>query len=122
MACNGSALACYAPSMPGPPSRRTLRSIRARLLAWYDTDHRSFPWRATRDPYAVLVSEVMLQQTQAVRVVERFPRFLERFPSPRALAEAPPAAVLAEWSGLGYNRRAIALQAVAAVVERDGWP
>ena len=64
----------------------------------------------------------MLQQTQAARVVERFPRFMARFPSPRELAEAPPAAVLAEWSGLGYNRRAIALQAAAAVVERDGWP
>jgi len=108
--------------MPGPPSRRTLRSIRARLLAWYDADHRAFPWRGTHDPYAVLVSEVMLQQTQAARVVERFPRFLARFPTSRELAQAPPGAVLAEWSGLGYNRRALALQAAAVVVERDGWP
>lgn len=64
----------------------------------------------------------MLQQTQASRVAERFPRFMARFPTARALAEAPEAAVLAEWSGLGYNRRALALQRAAASVVRDGWP
>lgn len=122
MACNGSALACYAPPMAGSSSSRTLRTIRRRLLAWYDADHRAFPWRETRDPYAVLVSEVMLQQTQATRVVERFPRFLARFPTARELAVASPADVLAEWSGLGYNRRALALHATAAAVDRDGWP
>jgi A/G-specific adenine glycosylase len=92
------------------------------VLAWYDADHRAFPWRETRDPYAVLVSEVMLQQTQATRVVERFPRFLARFPTAHRLAAADPAAVLAEWNGLGYNRRALALHATAAAVGRDGWP
>jgi A/G-specific adenine glycosylase len=96
--------------------------IRRRLLDWYDSEHRDFPWRGTRDPYAVLVSEVMLQQTQAARVVERFPRFMERFPTPRSLASARPAQVLAEWSGLGYNRRALALRDVAAAVDHDGWP
>lgn len=108
--------------MPGSPSPRTLRTLRRRLLAWYDADHRAFPWRETRDPYAVLVSEVMLQQTQATRVVERFPRFLARFPTARELASAAPAAVLAEWNGLGYNRRALALRATAAAVDRVGWP
>ena len=108
--------------MPGPPTRRTLRGVRRRLLAWYDAEHRRFPWRGTTDAYAVLVSEVMLQQTQAARVVERYPRFLARFPTPRALAAASPAQVLAEWSGLGYNRRALALRETAATVDREGWP
>jgi A/G-specific adenine glycosylase len=101
---------------------RAAGSIRRAVLAWYDGAQRSFPWRGTTDPYAVLVSEVMLQQTQASRVAERFPRFLGRFPSPSALAAAPAAAVLAEWSGLGYNRRALALRDAAALVARDGWP
>jgi A/G-specific adenine glycosylase len=108
--------------MAGPPSPRLRRSIRRRLLAWYDREHRSFPWRGTRDPYAVLVSEVMLQQTQASRVAERFPRFLSRFPTADALAAAAPATVLAEWNGLGYNRRALALRDAATAVTRDGWP
>jgi A/G-specific adenine glycosylase len=92
------------------------------LLAWYERVARPLPWRATRDPYAVLVSEVMLQQTQAARVVPFYERFLERFPDPGALADAPARDVLAAWSGLGYNRRALALQAAARVVARDGWP
>jgi A/G-specific adenine glycosylase len=99
-----------------------LSTIRATLLSWYDREHRDFPWRRTRDPYAVLVSEVMLQQTQASRVVDRFDAFMERFPTAESLAAAAPAAVLAAWSGLGYNRRAIALQAAARAVIRDGWP
>ena len=96
--------------------------MRAGLLAWYDAERRDRPWRATRDPYAVLVSEVMLQQTQASRVAERFPRFLARFPTAADLAAASPAAVLVEWSGLGYNRRALALRDAATSVTRDGWP
>jgi A/G-specific adenine glycosylase len=108
--------------MAGPPSTRLLRSVRRRLLAWYDREHRAFPWRGTHDPYEVLVSEVMLQQTQASRVAERYPRFMARFPTAGALASAPPASVLAEWSGLGYNRRALALRDAAAAVTRDGWP
>lgn len=104
-----------APDVPLPP-------IRSALLAWYDREHRAFPWRGTTDSYAVLVSEVMLQQTQASRVAERFPRFMARFPTAEALAAAPAFAVLAEWSGLGYNRRALALQRAAATVARDGWP
>lgn len=100
----------------------SLRRIRAQLLTWYDVERRDFPWRATRDPYAVLVSEVMLQQTQASRVADRFVRFMARFPTADVLADATPAAVLAEWSGLGYNRRALTLRQAAAVVARDGWP
>jgi len=104
------------------PDARVRRHVRGALLDWYAANRRAFPWRETRDPYAVLVSEVMLQQTQASRVAGRFPRFMERFPTARALAEAPAAAVLAEWSGLGYNRRALALQRAAVSVVRDGWP
>ena len=96
--------------------------VRAAVLDWYAGEARDFPWRRTRDPYAVLVSEVMLQQTQAARVVDRFPRFLARFPTTGTLAAASEAAVVAAWSGLGYNRRALALRSAAAIVERDGWP
>lgn len=99
-----------------------LAGVRGALLAWYATAHRDFPWRRTTDPYAVLVSEVMLQQTQASRVAERFPTFMARYPSARALAEASEADVLAAWSGLGYNRRALALRRAAAEVTADGWP
>jgi A/G-specific adenine glycosylase len=99
-----------------------LLKVRATLLAWYSAAHRDFPWRGTSDPYAVLVGEVMLQQTQASRVALRFPPFMERFPTPAALAEASESEVLAAWSGLGYNRRALALRRVATVVARAGWP
>jgi len=99
-----------------------LTRVRSALLAWYRADHRDFPWRRTTDPYAVLVSEVMLQQTQASRVVDRFPIFLRRFPTASALAAASEAEVLAAWSGLGYNRRALALRRAAAAVAAIGWP
>jgi A/G-specific adenine glycosylase len=94
----------------------------AALLRWYDRGHRDFPWRRTRDPYALLVSEVMLQQTQAARVVPYYERFLARFPDAASLAGAPAADVLREWSGLGYNRRALALRAAAAQAAEHGWP
>ena len=92
------------------------------LLGWYTRVRRPLPWRASRDPYALLVSEVMLQQTQAARVVPYYEAFLARFPDAAALAAAPPRDVLAAWSGLGYNRRALALQAAARVVAERGWP
>jgi len=92
------------------------------LLDWYARVKRPLPWRATRDPYALLVSEVMLQQTQAARVVPYYEAFLARFPDAATLAAAPPRAVLAAWSGLGYNRRALALRAAARVVAERGWP
>ncbi len=92
------------------------------LLEWYEEVRRPLPWRETRDPYALLVSEVMLQQTQALRVVPYYERWLDEFPTARALAEAPVREVLALWSGLGYNRRALALQRAAAHVAEHGWP
>lgn len=94
----------------------------AALLGWYDHHQRLLPWRATTDPYPVLVSEVMLQQTQVDRVVDRHRRFLDRYPTVESLAVASLAEVLAEWSGLGYNRRAQRLHAAACVIARDGWP
>lgn len=92
------------------------------ILAWYAAVRRDLPWRRTRDPYRILVSEVMLQQTQVARVVPYYEAWLERFPDAAALADAPAADVLRLWSGLGYNRRALALQAACAAVARDGWP
>src|SRR5918996_6447271 len=92
------------------------------VLDWYERVRRPLPWRSTRDPYALLVSEVMLQQTQAGRVVPYYEAFLRRFPDPAALAAAPVRDVLAAWSGLGYNRRALALQAAARIVAQRGWP
>jgi A/G-specific adenine glycosylase len=92
------------------------------LLEWYDREARDLPWRRTRDPYAILVSEVMLQQTQVARVVPRYVAWLDRWPDAGALAAAPVADVLAEWVGLGYNRRALRLREACAVVARDGWP
>src|SRR3954451_10287288 len=94
----------------------------AALLAWYVRVRRPLPWRATRDPYALLVSEVMLQQTQALRVVPYYERWLSRFPTAAALADAPVRDVLSLWSGLGYNRRALALRNAARVVAASGWP
>ena len=92
------------------------------LLAWYERERRDLPWRRTRDPYAILVSEVMLQQTQVVRVVPRYEAWLARWPTVEALAAATLEEVLREWVGLGYNRRAVRLWEAARVVARDGWP
>jgi A/G-specific adenine glycosylase len=92
------------------------------LLVWYRRAARDLPWRRTTDPYAILVSEVMLQQTQVARVIERYEAWLTRWPTVEALADAPLADVLTEWSGLGYNRRAKALWEAARVVADGGWP
>ena len=102
--------------------RRTASRIRRRILEWYAGAARDVPWRRTTEPWAVLVSEVMLQQTQASRVADRFPRFLARFPTPAAMAEATTADVLAAWSGLGYNRRALALHRAGTQLAAAGWP
>ncbi len=96
-----------------------VQRIREGLLHWFRGVQRDLPWRHTRDPYAVLVSEVMLQQTQVDRVLPYYARFLERFPTVQALAEAPVAEVIKLWAGLGYNRRAVNLQRAAQVVVAD---
>ncbi|MGE3619085.1 MAG: A/G-specific adenine glycosylase [Acidimicrobiia bacterium] len=93
----------------------------AALLGWWAGRARDLPWRRTRDPWEVLVCEVMAQQTTVARVAARWQPFLDRFPDPAACAAAPVADVLAAWSGLGYNRRALLLHRCAtAVVERHG--
>jgi A/G-specific adenine glycosylase len=98
-----------------------MASIRRKLLAWYDRAARDLPWRATRDPYAIWVSEIMLQQTRVETVIPYYERFLERFPNALALAEADEDAVLSHWSGLGYYRRARLLHAgVREVVAEYG--
>jgi A/G-specific adenine glycosylase len=99
-----------------------LSRLQAALLEWAQANGRhDLPWRHTRDPWAVLVSEVMLQRTQVVRVIPAYRRFLDRFPTPAACAAAPAAEVVRAWAGLGYNRRAVNLhRAAAAVVERHG--
>jgi len=92
------------------------RSFRSRLLSWYQEHRRSLPWRGTRDPYRIWVSEIMLQQTRVAAVLEHYRRFLLRFPTLRDLAAATEPEVLAEWSGLGYYRRARRLHRAASVV------
>ena len=92
------------------------------LLAWFAERGRDLPWRRTRDPYAILVSEVMLQQTQASRVVPRWLAWLERWPTAEALAAASTGGVIREWQGLGYNRRALNLHRAARIVAQHGWP
>jgi A/G-specific adenine glycosylase len=96
--------------------------MRDALLSWFERNGRDLPWRHTRDPYAILVSEVMLQQTQVDRVLPRWLAWLERWPTPAALAAAPLADVIREWQGLGYNRRAVSLHRIAQVVAEHGWP
>jgi len=91
------------------------------LLAWGEASRRDLPWRRTRDPWAVLVSELMLQQTQVARVVTRHAGFLDRFPDPASCAAAPVGDVVRAWAGLGYNRRAVNLhKAATVVVDRHG--
>jgi A/G-specific adenine glycosylase len=94
-----------------------LATLRRSLLAWYDANRRDLPWRKTRDPYHIWVSEIMLQQTRAQTVIPYYEKFLQRFPDARSLARAPEAAVLACWSGLGYYSRARNLRAAAQRVD-----
>jgi A/G-specific adenine glycosylase len=96
--------------------------VKELLLDWFAERGRDLPWRRTRDPYAILVSEVMLQQTQAARVAPRWLAWLERWPTAETLAAADMADVIREWQGLGYNRRAVTLQRAARAVAERGWP
>jgi len=96
--------------------------VKQQLLAWYREFGRDLPWRHTNDPYAILVSEVMLQQTQVERVIPRWRAWLVRWPTVHALAAASVGEVIVEWQGLGYNRRAVSLHRAAHVVAKRGWP
>ncbi len=126
------ALASFAGRVPTSPSvghrgirvpdPRSIDRIESLLQNWFTTSGRDLPWRHTRDPYAILVSEVMLQQTQVERVVPRYRVWLERWPTVESLADASPADVIREWQGLGYNRRALHLHRAARRVAGDGWP
>lgn len=105
-----------------PPPERPLPEIHAAVLSWYATNGRDLAFRRTTDPWAILVSEVMAQQTQAARAADHWTRFMAQFPTPAALAAASPATVIRAWRGLGYNRRALALRGAAIVIveEHDG--
>lgn len=92
------------------------------LRAWFAQHGRDLPWRHTKDPYAILVSEVMLQQTQVQRVIPRYLAWLERWPTVESLAAASTGDVIREWQGLGYNRRGLNLHRAARRVAADGWP
>lgn len=96
-----------------------IEQFRQKLLKWYRKEGRALPWRQTHNPYHIWLSEVMLQQTQVDRVKERYVRWLKRFPTLEHLATAPTTEVLQEWSGLGYNRRALALQASAKQIVKE---
>ncbi len=107
------------------PNRRKIDAVTARafsgkLRVWYRRNHRDLPWRRTRDPYEVLVSELMLQQTQVSRVVTRYGEFLEQFPTLASVARARPARVMEAWSGLGYYARARNLHRLAREVTKNG--
>src|SRR5438876_7963814 len=107
-------------STPRARKPRTAQAFTRKLLAWYRRAARDLPWRRTRDPYRVLVSEFMLQQTQVSRVAEYYPRFIEQFPDLGALARARPRAVREAWDGLGYYARASNLHALAKSVVGRG--
>src|SRR6266513_4219730 len=99
-----------------------LSQVHTQLLSWYKQEQRDLPWRATNDPYAILVSEIMLQQTQVDRVLPKYEQFLTTFPTLADLAQASTADVISVWVPLGYNRRAVNLQSIARQVlaEYDG--
>src|SRR6266487_468709 len=104
------------------PAPGVLEDVHHRLLMWYAAEQRELPWRATTDPYAILVSEMMLQQTQVDRVLPKYQLFLATFPTLVALAAAPTADVISAWVPLGYNMRAVRLQSIArqVIAEYDG--
>ncbi|WP_292368155.1 A/G-specific adenine glycosylase [Methanoregula sp. UBA64] len=102
------------PARSDPPSDAEIAGFKKQVLAFYKKHGRhDMPWRHTKDPYRILVSEIMLQQTQVGRVTEKYPEFLAAFPDFPALARAPQSAVVAAWQGMGYNRRALALKKCA---------
>jgi A/G-specific adenine glycosylase len=98
------------------PSSQEIRDFQKKILSWYKKNKRDLPWRNTTDPYYILVSEFMLQQTQVSRVIDYYTRFLNKFPTVNHLARANRKTLLAFWSGLGYNNRAIRLQETAKII------
>src|SRR2546425_12070705 len=98
------------------PQPAHIQEAQTRLLSWYGREQRDLRWRSTSDPYAILVSEMMLQQTQVDRVLPKFQQFLATFPTLAALAAAPTADVISAWVPLGYNMRAVRLQSIARQV------
>src|SRR5215469_15175302 len=105
------------------PAPEQLERVHFFLFQWYAAARRDLPWRSTDDPYAILVSEMMLQQTQVERVVPKFQTFLATFPTLAALAAAPTADVISTWVPLGYNMRAVRLQSIArqVIAEAQGY-
>src|SRR5687768_8960172 len=93
-----------------------------KLLQWFDHEGRKLPWRDTRDPYRILVSEIMLQQTQVSRVIDFYRNWMKRFPTWNALAKASNSEIIHAWAGLGYNRRGLALRDIAKHVVHNGIP
>src|SRR6266571_5142476 len=109
-------------SFSSQPAPDLVARVHFDLLRWYAVERRNLPWRSTDDPYAVLVSEIMLQQTQVDRVLPKYRQFLATFPTLVDLAAAPTADVISAWVPLGYNMRAVRLQSVARqiIAEYDG--
>lgn len=107
------------PPLNSFPKDLRVEEFRARLLAWYHSNARALPWRESRDPYRVWLSEIMLQQTRVAAVIGHYQEFLRRFPTVQKLAAARESSVLAVWSGLGYYRRARMLHAAAKVIARE---
>src|SRR5690242_14079006 len=104
--------------MPRVARVRDVTGMRRELLDWYNRNKRDLPWRRTQDPYAIWISEIMLQQTRVAAVIAHYTRFLKRFPNVHKLAAARESSVLGHWSGLGYYRRARNLHAAAKAVVR----
>lgn len=100
-------------------SKRRIQSFQRKIFSWWATHARDLPWRRTDDPYRVMVSEVMLQQTQVRRVLSKYAAFIDAFPTVDALAHASPSAVLRMWKGMGYNRRALYLKRAANIIVEE---
>ncbi len=98
---------------------KEIKRFKKTIWNYYRQNKRDFPWRETQDPYKILVSEIMLQQTQALRVMPKYLSFLKKFPTSKALSQAKLSDVLKEWQGLGYNRRALYLKQTARQIEKD---
>ncbi|MCE7742326.1 MAG: Fe-S cluster assembly protein HesB [Candidatus Heimdallarchaeota archaeon] len=104
-------------------SSQKIIQFQEKIFVWWEKNKRGFPWRKTADPYKILVSEIMLQQTQASRVSEKFIEFIRKYPNPQSLSEAQKTDLLSIWSGLGYNRRVLWLQEAAQkIIELEEFP